>query len=90
MGVIIWLIVLSILYAILIGFQVETQKQLNKMNSSLYPRRNRPTLTREYLKSQGIVLTEEQYNSLAFLDVESYGKYEAYEIMRLLKVLELI
>lgn len=87
----IWLIVLSILYAVLIEFQVNAQKQLNRMNEWIHPHRNRPTLTREYIRAKnGIELSEEQYEQLAFLDVEAGGKYEAYEILRLLKVLGLI
>lgn len=87
----IWLIVLSILYAVLIEFQVSAQKQLNRMNEWMHPHRNRPTLTREYIRAKnGIELSEEQYEKLAFLDIEAGGKYEAYEILRLLKYLNLI
>lgn len=87
----IWLIVLSILYAVLIEFQVSAQKQLNRMNEWIHPHRNRPTLTREYIRAKnGIDLSEEQYEQLAFLDIKAGGKYEAYEILQLLKILNLI
>lgn len=87
----IWLVILTILYCISMEFHVDVQKQLNRMNKWLHPTRKRPTLTREYIQEKnGIELSEEQYEKLAFLDVEAGGKYEAYEILRLLKVLGLI
>lgn len=88
---IISLVILSVLYAVLINSQINMKKQLNWMNSCIHPRKNRPTLTREYIREKdGIDLSEEQYEQLAFLDIEAHGKYEAYEILRLLKYLNLI
>ncbi|MEZ3496091.1 MAG: hypothetical protein K1V97_00725 [Lachnospiraceae bacterium] len=88
---IIWLVILSVLYAVLIHSQINVQKQLNGMNSSIHPSKNYPTLTREYIREKdGINLSEEQYEQLAFLDLEAHGKYEAYEVLQLLKALELI
>lgn len=47
-------------------------------------------VTLETLKNIGIELSAEQYEKLAFLDIESNCKYSSYEILKLLKILNLI
>lgn len=48
------------------------------------------SLTREYLENNGIKLTAAKYDQIAFLDIETGGKYSAYDILRLLKILGLL
>lgn len=47
-------------------------------------------LTRDDLQSIGINLSEEQYGKLVDLDLLSDGRYMAFEVLQLLKIMDLI
>lgn len=89
----VWLIILTILYAIQAAFAVDAQRQINRLNdklNSLRKKRYPAKLTKEYFQSIGINLSEEQYEELAELDLLSNGRYMAFDVLRLLQIMDLI